>query len=283
MFITSAPSRLPASSNEDWVRVEASKNRLIWVRPRSEARFFSIWRLSSTNSSARSSRPEMSSRESPSIPSKWRLLRTNEDLGAMFIKAGPIGAAGGPRQGAQRRGPQARRGTFAPCISSGERSMAARIGTPTRSSTSRRPTRTSTCSAATPAAGGGGGERRRGRGSGAERIRPALGLGRDVRAGAARQREHAEAEDLRRQGLPARRRRVPSGLPPVHGRERARRACTRLDLAGGRHAGRAAGRGRARGALLHGGAGRERAHVPDHHDARLGRGARRRARAARAR
>ena len=35
MFITSAPSRLPAISNEDCVRVEASKNRLIWVRPRS--------------------------------------------------------------------------------------------------------------------------------------------------------------------------------------------------------------------------------------------------------
>ncbi len=35
MFITSAPSRLPASSNEDCVRVEASKNRLICVRPRS--------------------------------------------------------------------------------------------------------------------------------------------------------------------------------------------------------------------------------------------------------
>ena len=50
MFITSAPSRLPASSNEDWVRVEASKNRLICVRPRSDACFFSIWRLSSTNS-----------------------------------------------------------------------------------------------------------------------------------------------------------------------------------------------------------------------------------------
>ena len=46
MFITSAPSRLPASSNEDCVRVETSKNRLTWVRPRSEARFFSIWRLS---------------------------------------------------------------------------------------------------------------------------------------------------------------------------------------------------------------------------------------------
>ena len=70
MFITSAPSRLPASSNEDWVRVEASKNRLIRVRPRSEVRFFSIWRLRSTNSSARSSRPAMSSGESPSIPSR---------------------------------------------------------------------------------------------------------------------------------------------------------------------------------------------------------------------
>ena len=70
MFMTSAPSRLPASSKLACVRVETSKNRLIWVRPRNEARFFSIWRLSSTNSSARSSRPEISSRESPSIPSK---------------------------------------------------------------------------------------------------------------------------------------------------------------------------------------------------------------------
>ena len=42
MFMTSAPSRFPASSKEDWVRVEASKKRLIWVRPRSEVRFFSI-------------------------------------------------------------------------------------------------------------------------------------------------------------------------------------------------------------------------------------------------
>ncbi len=40
MFMTSAPSRLPASSKEDWVRVEASKNRLICVRPRSEVRLF---------------------------------------------------------------------------------------------------------------------------------------------------------------------------------------------------------------------------------------------------
>ncbi len=68
MFITSAPSRLPASSNEACVRVETSKNRLIWVRPRSEARFFSTWRLSSTNSSARSSRPEMSVARKPFDP-----------------------------------------------------------------------------------------------------------------------------------------------------------------------------------------------------------------------
>src|SRR5436190_803668 len=98
MFITSAPSRLPANSNDACVRVEASKNILISVRPRSEAVFFSIWRLSSTNSPARSSRPTMSSRESPSIPSKWRLLRTNEDLWAMFIKASSYRRDGRLRQ-----------------------------------------------------------------------------------------------------------------------------------------------------------------------------------------
>ena len=48
MFMTSAPRRLPASSKEDWVRVEASKKRLICVRPRSTDFFFSIWRLTST-------------------------------------------------------------------------------------------------------------------------------------------------------------------------------------------------------------------------------------------
>ena len=70
MFMTSAPSRLPASSNEAWVRVETSKNRLIWVRPRSEVCFFSTWRLRVTNSSPRSSRPVMSAAESPSIPNR---------------------------------------------------------------------------------------------------------------------------------------------------------------------------------------------------------------------
>ena len=34
MFMTSAPSRLPASSNDACVRVELSKNRLMSVRPR---------------------------------------------------------------------------------------------------------------------------------------------------------------------------------------------------------------------------------------------------------
>ena len=44
MFITSAPSRLPASSKEDWVRVLDSKNRLIRVRPLSRAVFLSVAR-----------------------------------------------------------------------------------------------------------------------------------------------------------------------------------------------------------------------------------------------
>ena len=42
MFMTSAPSRLPASSKELCVRVEASKNRLISVRPRRTSRFLLI-------------------------------------------------------------------------------------------------------------------------------------------------------------------------------------------------------------------------------------------------
>ena len=39
MLIASADSRLAASSNEVRVRVDASKNRLITVRPRSEVSF----------------------------------------------------------------------------------------------------------------------------------------------------------------------------------------------------------------------------------------------------
>ncbi len=97
MFMTSAPSRLPASSNEDWVRVEASKNRLIWVRPRSEVRFLSTWRLSSTYSSERSSRPVISAAERPSMPSRCRCPRTKVDFDAGVIKARAIGRGGGRR------------------------------------------------------------------------------------------------------------------------------------------------------------------------------------------
>ena len=48
MFMMSPPSRLPASSNEAWVRVEFSKNRLMTVRPRSTSDFLSCLRFWST-------------------------------------------------------------------------------------------------------------------------------------------------------------------------------------------------------------------------------------------
>ena len=47
MLITSAPSRLPASSKEVRVRVESSKKRLISVRPLSTSRRVCPERLSS--------------------------------------------------------------------------------------------------------------------------------------------------------------------------------------------------------------------------------------------
>jgi hypothetical protein len=46
MFITSAPSRLPAISKLACVRVEASKNMLIWVSPSSTRPCFSGARFS---------------------------------------------------------------------------------------------------------------------------------------------------------------------------------------------------------------------------------------------
>src|SRR3712207_8581054 len=63
MFMTSAPRRLPAISNDDWVRVEGSKNRLIWVRPRSVAFFFSTCRLTSTASRSEEHTSELQSRQ----------------------------------------------------------------------------------------------------------------------------------------------------------------------------------------------------------------------------
>ena len=48
MFITSAPSRFPASSNDDCVRVEFSKKRLICVIPASTSDCFTVRRFRST-------------------------------------------------------------------------------------------------------------------------------------------------------------------------------------------------------------------------------------------
>src|SRR5213595_3027732 len=79
---------------------EASKNRFTWVRPRREVRFLSTWRLSSTYSSERSSKPVISAAESPSIPSRCRCPRTKVDFDAGVIKARAIGrdATQGKRQ-----------------------------------------------------------------------------------------------------------------------------------------------------------------------------------------
>src|SRR5215468_5560058 len=82
---------------------EEPTDRLISVRPRSDACFFSIWRLSATNSSARSRRPKISSRDIPSIPNRWRWPRTKVDFWAMFIKAVSIGPARAARKGSRGR------------------------------------------------------------------------------------------------------------------------------------------------------------------------------------
>ena len=69
---------------------------------------------------------------------------------------------------------------------------------------------------------------------------------------------------------PPRRGRVSSGLSRADG---AQCACRRaqFDLERGRQAGRRRVRGDTRGEILHGRAGRDRASLPDHHDAGLGR------------
>ena len=86
MFITSAPSRFPASSNDDWVRVDASKKRLIWVRPRRVERFFSTWREMVTAWSARSSKATISSRDRCSMPSRWRWAKTGGGEAIIVLK-----------------------------------------------------------------------------------------------------------------------------------------------------------------------------------------------------
>ena len=128
----------------------------------------------------------------------------------------------------------------------------------------------------------GRGERRGRRGGGARRLRPAMGHGRDVRA---------------RRGAPMRTRRSStpstprafaatwsSSIRPITSScaRASRRACMpRPGRPTGTRAAPPAEVARA-ARYLHGGAGRERAPVPDHHDARGAGGARRRAGAARA-
>ena len=111
-------------------------------------------------------------------------------------------------------------------------------------------------------------------------LRQAMGHRRYVRSRPAGQRKSAEAADFRRQGLSQRHCRVPPDLSPLHARKhRGRAACLHLDSVGRPRAG--AGGGGARGALLYGGAGRDRSSLPGDHDAGCGGRACRRAGACR--
>ena len=106
MFMTSAPSRLPAISNEDWVRVEGSKNRLICVRPRKVAFFFSICRLTSTASSARSSKRVDIARGKALDPEQVA-VRVDRARGghAEATAIGAVAEAGKARSASRRAGP----------------------------------------------------------------------------------------------------------------------------------------------------------------------------------
>ena len=95
MLTTSAPSRLPASSNELCVRVEFSKNRFIKVRPLSRSSFLDVWRLRETKPSARSRRFATSTSFRSITDRKCRLGNENvlcrtsfRPDGAADIKAG---------------------------------------------------------------------------------------------------------------------------------------------------------------------------------------------------
>src|SRR5690606_24096830 len=94
MLTTSAPNRLPASSKELWVRVEASKKRLMSVRPRRSSRFLFTWRLISAALSARSRRPVISAAVKFSQVNKcrWGKKTWSADGEVLVIKPGSIGA-----------------------------------------------------------------------------------------------------------------------------------------------------------------------------------------------
>src|SRR6185312_7283118 len=94
MFMTSAPSRLPASSKLVRVRVESSKKRLIRVRPRRELLLRSTRRLVSMKCSARSSSAMMSARSMPSMPNRCRGTGRAEERAASDMAAGLYAGAG---------------------------------------------------------------------------------------------------------------------------------------------------------------------------------------------
>ena len=98
--ITSAPSRLPASSKLAWVRVEVSKNMLIWVRPASASECLRSCRFRVTYSSDKSRSAVISAGSRGSIPKRWRARNV---MGPLASRAAYKGA-GGKRQGVCRNG-----------------------------------------------------------------------------------------------------------------------------------------------------------------------------------
>ena len=89
MFITVAPSRLAANSKLAWVRVDASKNRLISVRSESVRSTGARAAFRSASVSARSSRAATWARSISATPSRCG----NGNTGATPLPAAPcIGA-----------------------------------------------------------------------------------------------------------------------------------------------------------------------------------------------
>ena len=92
MFMTSAPSRLPASSKER-LRARRGFEEEIDLGAAAQRRASSrSGGLASAASSARSSRNSMSARESPSMPRRWR-CGVERLATASVIKGAAIGAS----------------------------------------------------------------------------------------------------------------------------------------------------------------------------------------------
>ncbi len=100
IFMTLAPSPLPASSNELWVRVDASKKKFTCVRPASTGFRKPGLRFISTYAFDRSSNVEMSVGDKSLMLSRcWCLIIGAFDLGGAI----KIGCLGGERQKRKRK------------------------------------------------------------------------------------------------------------------------------------------------------------------------------------